>query len=198
MKAYHNVIVKLDKPIYNDKHGSLFIDVNKDDMQYVNKEVEVISAPDYTKLKEGDKIIIHHNIIRQRIDIKGNIIESNYFIKDNIYACPLTEIYLHKPKNDSEWRTYDPYVFIKPIEYVKTENKFGIIIPDSALEGDNTYYKGQSKERGTIRYINEELKSMGLKEGDTVIFAKDSEFEFKVEGELLYKMSTNDIIAKIE
>ena len=54
------------------------------------------------------------------------------------------------------------------------------------------------KERGKIRYINKELTSMGLKEGDTIIFAKDSEFEFKVDGKVLYKMSTSDILAKVD
>lgn len=198
MKAYHNVIVKLDQAIYNDKVGSIFIDVNKDEMQHVHKEVTVVSAPEYTDLKEGDKVIIHHNIIRQRIDIKGNIIESNYYLKDGHYGCPLTEVYLVKSKNDSDWRTYDPHVFIEPIEYKKKETKSSIIIPDSALKEDSEYYKGFMKERGKIRYINKELTSMGLKEGDTIIFAKDSEFEFKVDGKILYKMSTSDILAKVD
>lgn len=194
MKAYHNVIVKTDQT-YVDKVGSVYVDVNRDDVNFINKEVEVVNAPPYTILQKGDKLIIHHNILRQKIGIGGILVESDYFIKEGYYNCPLNEIFLYK--RDDVWKTLDPYVFIKPIKY---NNKIdtSLILHDKALEDLDDNYKGFSKERGHIKYINSELLEMGLKEGDEIIFDRDSEFEFEIDGELLYKMSTRDILAKIE
>jgi co-chaperonin GroES (HSP10) len=46
---------------------------------------------------------------------------------------------------------------------------------------------------GTIRYINEQLESFGLKEGDEISFKPESEYEFTVDGEKLYRMFTDNI-----
>jgi len=46
---------------------------------------------------------------------------------------------------------------------------------------------------GSIRYINQELIDFGLNEGDTIVFTPDSEYEFTVDGEKLYRMYTNNI-----
>jgi hypothetical protein len=41
---------------------------------------------------------------------------------------------------------------------------------------------------GKIRYINKKLLSKGLKEGDLVTFRPETEYEFNVDGEKLYRM----------
>ncbi len=44
-----------------------------------------------------------------------------------------------------------------------------------------------------MKYINQELIDLGVKEGDEVSFTPDSEYEFYVDGEKLYRMFTNNI-----
>ena len=44
-----------------------------------------------------------------------------------------------------------------------------------------------------MKYINSELKKLGVAPGDIVAYEPHSEYEFKVEGEKLYRMYTNNI-----
>ena len=46
---------------------------------------------------------------------------------------------------------------------------------------------------GIIKYINTELENLGLKEGDEISFKPESEYEFIIEDEVLYRMFTNNI-----
>ena len=46
---------------------------------------------------------------------------------------------------------------------------------------------------GEIKYINKELEKLGLSVGDEVSFQPDSEYEFNVEDEIVYRMYTNNI-----
>lgn len=193
MKAYHNVIVTTQE-VYQSKIGNIHLDVNRDDVEFIKREVEVLDAPDYVLVEKGDKLIIHHNILRQKIGIQGELIESDYYITEGVYNCPPSEIFLRK-RGDGDWQALDPYVFIKPIKYEAKQSS--LILNDAALTDFDDNYKGFSKERGIIKYINEELKSWGLKVGDEIVFAKDSEYEFTIDGELLYKMNTHDILAKV-
>jgi co-chaperonin GroES (HSP10) len=46
--------------------------------------------------------------------------------------------------------------------------------------------------------MNDEMKKMGLKKGDEVIFSKNSEYDMKIEGDKLLRMRNFDILAKVE
>ena len=60
----------------------------------------------------------------------------------------------------------------------------------------NHYLKTHLEEEplvGYLKYSNNELESLGVKEGDLVSFQPNSEYEYNVEGEKLYRMFTNNI-----
>ena len=81
-------------------------------------------------------------------------------------------------KNKSEWIGHDKYCFIKP------------------LESKDGYLKKSSKYEpltGTVKYINQDLLDKGVKVGDVVLYQPDSEYEFLVDDELLYRMFTDNI-----
>jgi len=60
------------------------------------------------------------------------------------------------------------------------------------LGGEEEY-----RHAGTVKYSNKEtLEKNSLEIGDVVVFAKDSEYHFDVDGETLYRMRDTDIIAK--
>jgi len=46
---------------------------------------------------------------------------------------------------------------------------------------------------GTIKYINNELLSLGLNVGDEISYQPHSEYEFNIDGEKLYRMFTRNI-----
>ena len=80
--------------------------------------------------------------------------------------------------NGVDWNTTGKYCFIKPSE-------------------TKDYYLNKfTKEEplvGTIRYITKKLQNIGLKEGDEIAYTPDSEYEFTVEGEKLYRVNSENI-----
>ena len=86
------------------------------------------------------------------------------------------QFYMYKNKNG--WNTHDRYCFIKP-----------------APVEDSYIFKPFSEEPlvGIIKYPNKYLKDKGLKEGDKISFKPDSEYEFVVDGEKLYRMYDHQV-----
>ena len=50
---------------------------------------------------------------------------------------------------------------------------------------------------GTIKYINKELLNLGLKVGDEIVYKPESEYEFIIDDEEIYRMMTNHITLKL-
>ena len=53
--------------------------------------------------------------------------------------------------------------------------------------------RGEEPLMGIVKYINQELLDLGVKVGDEISFQPESEYEFTIEGEKLYRMFTNNI-----
>lgn len=149
---------------------------------------EVISTPVMfdTILKEGDIIYFHHNIVRRATAMDGQRMHGLYEInrQEGLYNCPLEEIY--GIERDGKFMSLDPFCFIKPIknDVLKKEGK--ILTVDQYTEKPNI---------GIIKYGNKQLEKLGFKEGDKVVFKVDSEYEFTVYGEKLYRMNTKKILS---
>ena len=81
-------------------------------------------------------------------------------------------------RHDGEWHAYDRYCFVQPVA------------PE-----DWILMKPLKEEplTGIMRYPNEALTSMGVKVGDKVTFKPDSEYEFSVDGEKMYRMYDHQI-----
>ena len=192
MRSINYIIVEVDSAYNNDKDigNGINITVNTsiESVEHINRVAKVVKAPDFTMLEEGDEVIVHHNIFRLRNDQMGLEVESNYWIEDNKYFVPLTEVFMYR-RGDSDWKALDPYCFVKPIEQEQPEQVQGIYVKDME---DN--YKGMVKNTGVMAYVNESLKSLGVSDGYTIAFSNYSEYEFTIDGELYYKMATKDII----
>lgn len=93
-----------------------------------------------------------------------------------------------KRQGASDWEAIDPYVFVKPLEAQKKTLKNGLEIMEDS-------YKDMKNLMGTISYSNKTLLYSGIQEGDLVTFQEESEFEFEINGEIHYRMKTNDILA---
>ena len=99
-------------------------------------------------------------------------------------------IYLYKESKDVRWTCPAPYVFIAPIPYEEAKTESGILFTEDG-------YKGNKEQYGKCVYLNEVAKKQ-LKEGDTIYFKKEREYEFEVDGEILYHMENEDVLALVE
>lgn len=180
------LIVEVEQEYNNETKSEsgfgFIVNTTIESVNNINRLAKVVQAPEYTVLQAGDEVVIHHNILRLRNSVKGNVIKSDFYIGDNQYYVPLTEVFMYR--RDGEWYPLDPYCFVKPIR-------------ESDREGfsHKTGYKGNLNHVGEIVVVNRGLEKQGVKKGDLVAFSHDSEYEFNIDGDLLYKMSTKDILA---
>tara|TARA_R110000803_G_scaffold191919_1_gene254644 strand:- start:654 stop:1280 length:627 start_codon:yes stop_codon:yes gene_type:complete len=183
MKSIFNFIVKPLNERYDNevKIGDISFTVNTkiDDFINISRNAIVVSTPlaYETSIKIGDEIIVHHNIFRRWYDIKGKERNSAKYFKDNLYFAQPDQVFLYK--KDSKWISFNDSCFVQPI---KNNNKF---------KTDKT-----KKLIGILKIGNSSLKALGINPGDIVGFRPKREWEFALDGELLYCMKSNDIVIK--
>lgn len=195
IKPLRDVIVHVEQRYQNYKElpngNKIWLTNARPDVHLTNRFGTVVALPLKYKinLEVGDKIYFHHNIIRDQY-VHGNTTDPGKFMiskERNWYRVPPTEIYAKE--RDGEFSCFEPHVFVKPITHEDKVTETGIIIPG-----------GKKKKQliGRLKYINDQIRDMGLGEGDLITFSKDSEFKFWVHEELLYLMKTKDITGKLE
>ena len=78
MKGVYNFIIrpKLSRHESKKKVGDneLILNTELQNHQYVSRIGVVIGVPSYnpTDIKEGDEVIVHHNVFRRFYDVRGN------------------------------------------------------------------------------------------------------------------------------
>jgi len=181
MKSIHNYIISTNNRYNNkvnvaDKELILNTEVTERDHVFVNRIATVESTPLEIKspIKKGDQVIVHHNVFRRWFDIRGEEKNSTNFLTENTYFVTPDQVFAYKRKKD--WISLPGFCFVKP---VKNEDKWGL--------RDNENLAGE------LIYTNEHLKSLGLSKGDIVGFMPDSEYEFTVDGQKLYRILSNHI-----
>ena len=72
---------------YNREKNGVIITSSIENAKDVNRFGIIEKTPlSYTgDLKEGDEVVLHHNVFRSYYDIKGNERKSNEYFKDNLY-----------------------------------------------------------------------------------------------------------------
>ena len=187
MRSVFSFIVKPIGERYDNKTivdgQELILNTKIESFKSVNNLAEVIEVPlaYSTSIKKGDLIIIHHNVFRRFYDIKGVQKDSRSYFRDNLYFCDMDQIYLYKSNSHAKWETFGDRCFIKPLK--------------------NTSHLSINKERtliGILKYGNGSLNKLKISEGDLVGYTPLGEFEFVVDGQLLYCMKSNDIVIKYE
>lgn len=129
-------------------------------------------------IKVGDHVVVQHNIFRTFFDGQGLTRESDFHIKDNLYYVLPELIFLIIRGNEKIG--VDGFCFVKPI-----------------IEEKKWIGEVEIEHQGTIKYSNKILESTGVNVGDKIAFGVDSEYEFILEGEKLYRMRNNSILAKL-
>ncbi len=181
MKSIYNfIITPLNERYENEvKVGDkkLIVNTSIEDHKFISKRAKVLSVPIAfnTDIKEGDEVIVHHNIFRRWYDVRGVEKNSAQYFEDDKYFCNIDQIYLYKRKDK-----YIPnlnYCFVKPL-----------------LDKSDLRTQKEKPLIGIMKYPNSFLEDQGITKGTVVTFKPNSEFEFIVGDERLYCMKSNDIV----
>lgn len=190
MKTLNYIIIEVEDEYNNEvelESGlNLVVNTTIESVANINRVAKIKAAPSSTILLSGDEIIFHHNILRRKNDVDGVEVKGDYYIKDNLFFVPPTEIFAYK--RNGEWKALDPYVFVTPILAEGTS--------EGVIEGVS--FNKYEPNTGIIQLINKELTEWGLKKEDKVFFKDDSEYEFEIDGKVHYRMKTDDILGKYE
>jgi len=181
MRGLYDFIVSPVGERYNNEieveGKKLIINTRIETFKSVNKLAKVIETPKgfNTPIKKGDLVMVHHNVFRRFYDVRGNEKNSRSYLYDNKYLVSLDQVYLYK--NKTEWKTILDRCFISPL-----------------VSDDNNKLENTIKRQGIIVYDNDKLNSLGVYKKDIVNYKRLREFEFIVDGQLLYCMKSNDIL----
>jgi hypothetical protein len=158
------------------------VSTSQEDHKFANRLAEVIEVPLGYKgpIQIGDTLLVHHNAFKFYNDMKGRQKSGKSFFKDDLFFIETDQFFMYK--QDGRWKSYDRYCFVKPIP--TTESYIKKPFSEEPLMGE-------------MKYPNEYLLSQGIKEGDLVCFAPDSEYEFTVDDEKLYRMFDHQITMKL-
>lgn len=159
---------------------TLIINTSIEQAKDVNRIGVVVSLPlNYEgNIQVGDNVVVQHNIFRTYFDGQGKTRESDNYIKDDLFQVIPECIFLIF--REKEVIAVDNFVFVEPI-----------------IEEKKWIGKEEQKHVGIIKYSNSILKEQGVFEGDKIAFKTDSEYEFVINGERLYRMRTRNILAKM-
>ena len=147
--------------------------------KFVNREAEIVALPlaFKTKLKVGDRVIVHHNLFRRYYNMKGKSVNSTKYFKDDLYFASPDQIYMKRTKDS--WETLNEYCFIKPV-----------------VDKSSSSLKKLKECIGIVKYSNSTLEALKIHKEDLVVFKKNREFEFLIDNEVFYFMKSNDILLK--
>ena len=180
MKSVYNFVVTPIGERYNNtkKVGDSELILNTEifNHQYVNRKASVISTPiiGETDIQAGDDVIVHHNVFRRWHNVKGVEKNSKNYFNESTYFISQDQIFLYK--RYWEWKTPKGYCWVKPL---KATDQFNIE-QEKPLQGIVKY------SDGTVN-VN-----------DIVGFTPNSEYEFVIDGERLYRVFSKFITIKYE
>jgi len=180
MKSVYNFVVKPRGERYNNTKkfdgGELILNTDIYQHHYVNREAIVISTPIIgdTDIKPGDTVIVHHNVFRRWNDVKGVERNSKAYFNEDTYFINHEQIFLYKQKD--KWIAPKGYCFVIPLK---------------ATDQFNT--ESEKPLQGIVKYSDGTVNVNEL-----VGFRPNSEYEFVVDGERLFRVLSNFITIKYE
>ena len=179
MDAYKDYIISPIGDRYNNSvrvgEKELVLNTEIFNHQYVNRLAKIIATPllFQSPLNVGDEVIVHHNVFRRWHDMKGRERNSRSYWKENKYFISTDQIFLYKSK---DWKTMPGFSFVKPLKAI---NKY------------NT--EDERPLIGIIKYSDGTFNKEEL-----IGFTPNSEYEFIVNGERLYRVMNKFITIKYE
>ena len=188
MKSPHGFICK---PVKGSRYkntkeigGINFItNVSEESAKHSNREALVVELPSHYKgpIKKGDTLIVHHNVFKYYNDMKGARRSGNSYLGDGLFLVDHFKLYGYK--NAKGLHAVDKYCFVKPVKTI-----------------ESWIHKPFSEEplMGEMVALNDYLKYQGIRKGDLVSFTPDSEYEFNIDGQKLYRVFDHQITMQLD
>ncbi len=177
MKSLHQFIVGFDQRYNNhvDVEGKELIintEITERDAEYVNRVATVVAIPTAydTPIKVGDQIIVHHNVARRWYDKKQREKNSHSYIDDDHFMVYWDQIFAYK--QGGIWTSYPGFLFCKPI-FEATQWETIREVPLKGIIGMKNHH--------------------GLKVDQVVGFTPESEYEFRFDDDIWYRVYAHDI-----
>ena len=180
MRSVYNYVVKPKGGRYNNskKVGDKDLILNTEifNHQYINRQATIISTPiiSNTDIEVGDDVIVHHNVFRRWHNQHGQEKNSRSYFKEDTYIISQDQIFLYK--TFWQWKTIPGFCWVKPI---KNFNKLDVDQEQPLM--------------GIIEYADK-----GFNKDDLVGFRPNSEYEFVINGQKLYRVLSKFITIKYE
>lgn len=151
---------------------------SEEDHRFSNREAVVSAVPlGYEgPIQVGDTLLVHHNVFKFYNDMKGRQQSGQSFFRDDLFFVDREQFFMYC--HQGTWHAHDRYCFVEPVP------------PEESI-----IFKPMSEEPlvGIMRYPNAYLMSKGVDSGTRITFKPDSEYEFTVEGEKMYRMYDHQI-----
>lgn len=187
MNPIRDIIIKVPEA-YNSsltlKSGLvLFLDQNIKQAKDTIRYGEVLSVPGDIDLdiKIGDTLFVHHGIVVITVMENQPDIDSSFMIdkEERLYRVPMDRSWplAYAVIRGGIFMCLEGICFIRPLKTKKYDTS--IYIPGNEKE---------LKHLGEVVYSNRGLRAKGVMEGSKVVFSKNSEYQFSVDGEELYCM----------
>jgi len=180
MKSVYDFVVAPKGERYNNTKildgGELILNTEIYNHQFVNREAIVKSKPlvGDTDIEIGDTVLIHHNVFRRWHNMHGEEKNSRSFFNEKTYFITRDQIFLYKRKG--KWMVPKGYCFVMPLK---------------AVDQFNT--ESEKPLQGIVKYSDGTVEV-----NDLIGFKPNSEYEFVVDGERLYRVLSNFITIKYE
>lgn len=184
MQSLFDFIIKPKNERYNNKKyidgQELLVNTEISDHRYVSRSGIVLGIPKNveTEIQVGDEVIVHHNVFRRWYNQHGIESNSRSHYKEDLYFVKSDQIFLYKRNN--KWEAPKGFCFVKPIKSTDILNN-----------------EKEQPLRGIIKHVDSDLSRLIEKE-DLIGFTPNSEYEFIVDGERMYRVFTHSISIKYE
>jgi hypothetical protein len=185
MRSLYSFIIEPKENRYENKKDidgvELILNTEIQDHKFVSRVGVVLETPinGKTGIKKGDEVIVHHNVFRRFNDVRGEEVNGKSFFEEDKYFVYPDQVFMYN--RNGEWKTLDGFCFVKPIK----NRKLFSVEPEEQLIG-------------FLKYVDNGLIKNGINKGDLVGFTPDSEYEFIIDNERLYRVPTNSICIKYE
>ena len=185
MKHLHAYIIEpIDGRYINNKkvgESNLILNTSIENHKFVNRYGKVIQVPinQQSSIQIEDIVIVHHNVFRRFYDMRGKSKNSMSYFQEDKYFCYDDQIFLYKQNN--KWYAPNGFCFVKPIE-------------------ENNMFSDQKEKPliGVLKHLGRDLKSFNLKVDDLVGFTPNSEYEFVIDNNRMYRVPLNSISIKYD
>ena len=187
MKPIRDIIVRVEKThkqtIKTESGFELLLDENIKQVKDTIRHGEVVAVPDDMPwdVRVGDELYFHHGIVGETVLNDQPNLESQYLIdrEKHMFTVPTDKYWpmAYAILRDEKFQALNGVCFVRPIIHKKYSTD--LYIPNNEEE---------LKSIGEMVYSNDNLREQGVDDGTKVVFSKDSEYKFDINGETLYAM----------